>query len=136
MFAGYLYDVDWFNIQSFRLPQRLERFCTVIGSFFSRISTSTATANAASGTAAPSAGRAANRRPQSSQFDSNSSSSMNNNSSSSIRHRPSSSAIATPPPDEESIIMLMGMGFDRDSVVRAMLMTGNNVEAAANLLLH
>eukprot|EP00597_Dinobryon_sp_UTEXLB2267_P019092 CAMPEP_0201106922 /NCGR_PEP_ID=MMETSP0812-20130820/54025_1 /ASSEMBLY_ACC=CAM_ASM_000668 /TAXON_ID=98059 /ORGANISM="Dinobryon sp., Strain UTEXLB2267" /LENGTH=130 /DNA_ID=CAMNT_0047367515 /DNA_START=519 /DNA_END=908 /DNA_ORIENTATION=- len=130
MVAGYLYDVDWFNIQSFRLPQRLVRFCAAIGSFFSSVNTTNASLTAPRG-----AGRstqATNRRPQSSQFDSNASSATNLMGNSSIRHRPpqsSVSSISTPlPPDEESISMLMGMGFDRDSVVRALLMTGNNVE--------
>ena len=44
-------------------------------------------------------------------------------------------AAAVPPPDEESIVSLTSMGFDRAAVLRALQQTGNNVEAAANILL-
>jgi hypothetical protein len=35
--AGYLYDVDWFGSQTFRLPQRVERFLARIEAFFSSV---------------------------------------------------------------------------------------------------
>ena len=38
-------------------------------------------------------------------------------------------------PSEENVIFLTGMGFSRERVVRALQTTGNNVEAATNLLL-
>jgi hypothetical protein len=40
-----------------------------------------------------------------------------------------------PPAPEESIQSLMGLGFERDRVVRALQSRDNNVEAAANFLL-
>ena len=40
-----------------------------------------------------------------------------------------------PPPPEEAIAQLTSMGFDRESVIRALQQTDNNVEAAANRLL-
>ena len=40
-----------------------------------------------------------------------------------------------PPPPEEAIAQLTSMGFDRESVVRALQQTDNNIEAAANRLL-
>ena len=40
-----------------------------------------------------------------------------------------------PPPPEEAIAQLTSMGFDRQSVIRALHQTDNNVEAAANRLL-
>lgn len=40
-----------------------------------------------------------------------------------------------PPPREEDIALLMGLGFDRSTVVRVLLSSGNNTEAAANRLL-
>ena len=39
------------------------------------------------------------------------------------------------PPSQESIDQLTAMGFERDAVVRALSLTDNNVEAAANRLL-
>ena len=39
------------------------------------------------------------------------------------------------PPPEEAIEQLTSMGFDRTAVIRALEMSGNNVEAAANRLL-
>jgi len=44
-------------------------------------------------------------------------------------------AAAPPPPSEEAINALMGMGFDREAVVQALRSSGNNLEAAANVLL-
>jgi Holliday junction resolvasome RuvABC DNA-binding subunit len=41
----------------------------------------------------------------------------------------------TSSPTEENISALVNMGFDRDSVVRALLSTNNDMEAAANQLL-
>ena len=38
-------------------------------------------------------------------------------------------------PSEENITFLTSMGFSRDRVLRALQTTGNNVEAATNLLL-
>jgi len=38
-------------------------------------------------------------------------------------------------PREEDIQTLMNLGFDRSSVERALLSTGNNIDAAANILL-
>ncbi len=38
-------------------------------------------------------------------------------------------------PSEENINSLMGLGFDRDTVVQALERTGNNLEQAANRLL-
>jgi UBA/TS-N domain len=38
-------------------------------------------------------------------------------------------------PSEENVNFLTGMGFSRERVVRALQTTGNNVEAATNLLL-
>lgn len=38
-------------------------------------------------------------------------------------------------PSEESIALLMGLGFDRDTVIRVLRASGNNPEAAANRLL-
>lgn len=40
-----------------------------------------------------------------------------------------------PPPPEEAITQLTNMGFDRESVTRALQQSDNNVEAAANRLL-
>ena len=40
-----------------------------------------------------------------------------------------------PPPSEEAIEQLTSMGFDREAVIRALEMSTNNVEAAANRLL-
>lgn len=39
------------------------------------------------------------------------------------------------PPPEEAIEQLTSMGFEREAVIRALQMSGNNVEAAANRLL-
>jgi hypothetical protein len=39
------------------------------------------------------------------------------------------------PPSEENVTFLTSMGFSRDRVMRALQTTGNNVEAATNLLL-
>jgi len=49
-----------------------------------------------------------------------------------------SSAAPTPmiQPSIEAIDTLTGMGFNRESVIRALLATDNNVEAAANILLN
>lgn len=41
----------------------------------------------------------------------------------------------TPAPSEEDITLLMGLGFDRETVVRVLRSSGNNTEAAANRLL-
>lgn len=38
-------------------------------------------------------------------------------------------------PSEENVTFLTSMGFNRDRVVRALQTTGNNVEAATNMLL-
>lgn len=40
-----------------------------------------------------------------------------------------------PPPSEQDITLLMGLGFDRDTVVRVLRSSGNDTEAAANRLL-
>lgn len=40
------------------------------------------------------------------------------------------------PPSEENVTFLTSMGFSRDRVMRALQTTGNNVEAAANLLVN
>lgn len=40
-----------------------------------------------------------------------------------------------PPPSEQDITLLMGLGFDRDTVVRVLRSYGNDTEAAANRLL-
>jgi len=40
-----------------------------------------------------------------------------------------------PPPSEEAIEQLTSMGFEREAVLRALQMSDNNVEAAANRLL-
>lgn len=40
-----------------------------------------------------------------------------------------------PPPSEDDIALLMGLGFDRSTVVRMLTLSGNNTEAAANRLL-
>lgn len=40
------------------------------------------------------------------------------------------------PPSEENVTFLTSMGFSRDRVMRALHTTGNNVEAATNLLLN
>ena len=40
-----------------------------------------------------------------------------------------------PPPSEQDITVLMGLGFDRDTVVRVLSSCGNDTEAAANRLL-
>lgn len=40
-----------------------------------------------------------------------------------------------PTPSEQDIQLLMGLGFDRDTVVRVLRSCGNNTEAAANRLL-
>jgi hypothetical protein len=47
----------------------------------------------------------------------------------------SSSSSTVLPPSEDSIVSLMGLGFEREVVIRALQSTGNNIEAAANLLL-
>lgn len=64
----------------------------------------------------------------------NNTSAANNNN---IRNTYSSQAASLdlPPPSEDSIVMLMGLGFEREAVIRALQTTGNNVEAAANILL-
>lgn len=41
----------------------------------------------------------------------------------------------TPAPSEQDVELLMGLGFDRDTVVRVLRSCGNNTEAAANRLL-
>ena len=51
-----------------------------------------------------------------------------------FRPTSSSSSVALPP-SEDSIVSLMGLGFEREVVIRALQSTGNNIEAAANLLL-
>lgn len=38
-------------------------------------------------------------------------------------------------PSEENVTLLTSMGFSRDRVVRALQTTGNNVQAATNMLL-
>lgn len=43
--------------------------------------------------------------------------------------------VELPPPREEDIALLMGLGFDRSTVVRVLRSSGNNTEAAANRLL-
>lgn len=40
-----------------------------------------------------------------------------------------------PAPSEQDIQLLMGLGFDRDTVVGVLRSCGNNTEAAANRLL-
>jgi len=39
-----------------------------------------------------------------------------------------------PPPSEADIATLMALGFDRPAVLRALQSAGNNVDAAANIL--
>jgi len=57
------------------------------------------------------------------------------NSTSQPFFRSSSSSSTVLPPSEDSIVSLMGLGFEREVVIRALQSTGNNIEAAANLLL-
>jgi hypothetical protein len=60
------------------------------------------------------------------------------NSTSQSFFRPTSSSSSSStvlPPSEDSIVSLMGLGFEREVVIRALQSTGNNIEAAANLLL-
>lgn len=54
-----------------------------------------------------------------------------------VRQRAAAPAAAQPPPppSEEAIEQLTSMGFEREAVIRALQMSGNNVEAAANRLL-
>ncbi|CAM9459862.1 unnamed protein product [Chrysoparadoxa australica] len=51
-----------------------------------------------------------------------------------LRHRQPTRAPTEPPP-EETVTALMGLGFDRAQVLAALGRTGNNTEAAANVLL-
>ena len=43
--------------------------------------------------------------------------------------------VAIPAPSEEAIVQLLALGFERELVVRALMESNNNVEAAANRLL-
>lgn len=136
MAAGYLYDVDWFGSQTYRIPQPVERFFSIIASFFAF----------SAGAIVPSnntPGRLRRRNPNLAQGPAPLNNNMNdgtiplnsiNSSSGGMRFRPQTQQAV--PPDEQSIALLMGMGFDRDAVVRALTATGNNVETAANLLVH
>lgn len=42
--------------------------------------------------------------------------------------------VALTPPSEEAIQTIMNLGFDRDRAIQALQSTGNNIEAAANML--
>ena len=144
MAAGYLYDVDWFGSQTYRIPQPIERFFSKLASFFAfsagvipannnpgRLGTPRRRNN--SQEQAP-LNQGALLRENNTANDGNNPLNNNNSSSGGIRFRPQTQQAA--PPDEQSITLLMGMGFDREAVVRALTATGNNVESAANLLVH
>lgn len=134
--AGYLYDVDWFGSQRFRIPQPLERFFSMIGVFFSSVgpagpqrppSLRRPVAGSDNGirsndlSAAPAGGSRGLDGPISSRG---------------MRFRPQQQQqAALIQPDEESVRLLISMGFDREAVLRALQATGNNVETAANLLI-
>ena len=46
-----------------------------------------------------------------------------------------SQRIPVQPPSEDAIANLVGMGFERQAVIRALQASGNNIEVAANRLL-
>ena len=148
MAAGYLYDVDWFGSQTYRIPQPVERFFSISASFFAFSAGAIVPTNNNPGRLGNPRRRNPAQGPASINLgailrENNNSNDgttpLNNiNSSSSsggVRFRPQSQQ-AVVPPDEQSITLLMSMGFDRDAVVRALTATGNNVENAANLLVH
>jgi len=158
LIVGYAYIKDFFHIQSYRLPPSVERVFGVFGNLFQAFhmpTASTSTAEAAgslemrnmsssdgSSAVESAAHRSRERRLRNNiddvtarfrfeDFEEHRGFGVN---TTSPFFRPSSSTSVVPP-SEDSISSLMGLGFERDVVIRALQSTGNNIEAAANLLL-
>lgn len=121
LLAGQLYDRDGFGLQSARLPKIVETpfrlLGTAVGGLIPSLPAQPAMApqpgqrlTPAQNMPAPAAGNAQ------------------------LRNRTSGRHLEDAP-SEESIALLVGMGFERTEVVAALRATGNNADAAANMLL-
>eukprot|EP00600_Ochromonadales_sp_CCMP1393_P006752 CAMPEP_0174967186 /NCGR_PEP_ID=MMETSP0004_2-20121128/7445_1 /TAXON_ID=420556 /ORGANISM="Ochromonas sp., Strain CCMP1393" /LENGTH=212 /DNA_ID=CAMNT_0016216293 /DNA_START=321 /DNA_END=959 /DNA_ORIENTATION=- len=124
--AGYLYETDGYGIQSWRLPSAVEYVFSALGRFVNVFFPATPRDQVQ----VP-AGRQP-RQPNPAQRHAARSATGTGTAGGTNAAIP---AAAPPPPSEEAINALMGMGFDREAVVQALRSSGNNLEAAANVLL-
>lgn len=155
LIAGYVYLKDLFHVQSYRLPASVERIFGVFGNLFQAFHMPTASTTVTPGQfemrdMSSSDGtstvlRSRERRLRNNidditsrfrfeDFEEHRGAGANSTSQPFFRPTSSSSSVALPP-SEDSIVSLMGLGFEREVVIRALQSTGNNIEAAANLLL-
>eukprot|EP01038_Epipyxis_sp_PR26KG_P016494 gene16494-22514_t len=148
--AGYIYDTDGYGLQNFRLPRRIENFFAVIGRFFTSLFPANNPTAIPTTIIPPSGSRRGNipsglnrRGPGGgnrenllgggggwmddfAQFE---------GAGSGFEQQTLQPRIPIIQPDEAAIANLMGLGFEREAVIRALIQTSNNVEAAANILL-
>eukprot|EP01039_Chlorochromonas_danica_P001514 gene1515-1649_t len=139
--AGLLYAGDHFGCQKWRLPRWLELPFRLIGRILSFLTPSFPT-NAMQG-GNRQQGRLFGRAEGGDNDDDdrrilNMPASSSNYAASQLRNRGRGQGglLDEPlPPDENAIAALVNMGFGRPEVIQALRSTGNNVEAAANMLL-
>lgn len=131
--AGYLYYKNVFLVQRYRLPKVFENVFKFVSAITSSLLPEQRPRGGRNQTQAGQQPRARQPTPN-----------MNNTGNNDFdihdfetlgRHFGRAANMQLPPPDEESIQTLMALGFDRDAVVNALRQSGNNVDAAANVLL-
>lgn len=125
--AGYLYTWDGLGLQDYRLPSMVEAPFMALGSVFSSLFQ--APAGATPG------GRPTQRRPRRENIGGGLQGLGNQMLPTDMGALFDDRSRLGLQPREEDIQTLMNLGFDRSSVERALLSTGNNIDAAANILL-